>query len=113
MSDSLDSLESRRSEILREFSTLGDLRPGSVTTTGGRCGNRRCHCHQPGDPGHGPYYRLTRKVNGRTVTESLGSAALRRKVEREVAEFHRFQALVRDFVEVNEQICRLRPVEEE
>ena len=29
------------------------------------------HCHRAGDPGHGPYYRLTRKVNGKTVTETI------------------------------------------
>jgi hypothetical protein len=35
-----------------------------------------------------------------------------RKVEQEVAEFHRYQELSRAFVEVNEKICRLRPIEE-
>jgi len=33
-----------------------------------------------------------------------------RKAEREVAEFHKFQALSQTLVEVNEKICQLRPV---
>ena len=54
--------------------------------------NRRlsyCHCHRPGDAGHGPYYRLTRKVDGKTVTETFSSPASLAKAQREVAEYHR------------------------
>ena len=112
MSDSLSSLERRRQEILEAIAGLGDMRSGSITTTGGRCGNPGCHCHRPGDPGHGPYYRLTRKVGGKTVTETFSSEAERRKAEREVAAFHRFRELSRELLEVNEQICQRRPVEE-
>jgi len=71
MAESLPVLERERSEIQRQISGLGDMRAGSITTTGGRCGNRNCHCHDEGDPGHGPFYRLTRKVDGKTVTETF------------------------------------------
>lgn len=112
MSASLPDLEQRRAAIQSQLSQLGDLRSGSITGTGGRCGNTRCHCHRPGDPGHGPYYRLTRKVNGKTATETFSSPAALAKARREVEEFHRFRALGSQLLEVNEQICRLRPVEE-
>ena len=62
---------------------------------------------------HGPSLRLTHKSQGKTVTEALSTPAAVRKAEREVAEFRKFQHLSQEFVEVNEQICRLRPVEEE
>lgn len=112
MTDSLPVLEKRRAELLAEISRLGDFRPGSITATQGRCGNPNCHCHQPDDSGHGPNWRLTYKVDGKTVTESLASAAGRRKAEREVAAFRRYQELSQGFVGVNAQICHLRPVEE-
>jgi hypothetical protein len=51
-------------------------------------------------------------VNGKTVTESFANEAARRKAQREVAEFHRFQQLSQELVQINEQICQLRPVEE-
>jgi hypothetical protein len=35
-----------------------------------------------------------------------------RKAEREIDAFRRWQQLSRSFVELNERICRLRPVEE-
>jgi len=98
--------------LLEEIRFLGDARPGSITATRGRCGNPRCHCHQPGDPGHGPNFRLTFKRGGKTVTESFPTEAARRKAEREIAAFRRWQQLSREFVEVNTEICQRRPVEE-
>src|SRR5215475_10151963 len=112
MSDSLPVLEAQRATIQRQISQLGDMRAGSITTTGGRCGNPRCHCHNNDDPGHGPFYRLTRKVDGKTVTETFSTPAALRKTQNEVAEFHRFRELSRDLLEVNEKICRVRPLEE-
>lgn len=108
----LSTLEQQRSSLLQQISELGDFRPGSITGTGGRCGTPSCHCHRPNDPGHAPHPRLTYKVDGRSVTESFASPAAQRKAEAEVAAFRRFQQWSRSFVDVNEQICRARPVEE-
>lgn len=113
MSDSLATLEAERADLLQLFQKLGDLRPGSVTAVVRRCGKSTCHCAAPKDPGHGPQFRLTRKVEGKTVTESFSSPAAFRKAQREIEEFHRFQNLSAGLVAVNDKICRLRPVEEE
>ena len=111
--DSVPALQNQKAALLRKISQLGDFRPGSVTATGGRCGNPGCHCHRPQDPGHGPNFRLTYKENGKTVTESFASPAARRKTEREIEEYRRWQQLSREFVEVNARLCRLRPAEEQ
>lgn len=112
MPDSLAALESQRAHLLDQFAELGDFRPGSITGTGGRCGNSNCHCHREGDPGHAPHLRLTYKLRGKSITESFPSPAAQRKAEREIAEFRRYQELDRTFVAVNEKICRQRPVED-
>lgn len=112
MNDALATLEAQRAATQLQISRLGDMRSGSISSTGGKCGNSRCHCHQPNDPGHGPFFRLTRKVKGKTVTESFATPATLRKAQREVEEYHRFRQLSHELLEVNEQICRLRPVEE-
>ena len=112
MPDSLVDLESRRAAVQSQIAQLGDMRSGSITGTGGRCGNPNCHCHRAGDPGHGPYYRLTRKRKGKTVTETFSSPASLAKARREVAECQRFRELGDQLLNVNEQICELRPVEE-
>ncbi len=112
MPDSLSDLEKHRADLLAQISRLADFRPGSITATQGRCGNPKCHCHQPGEPGHGPNLRLTYKVDGKTVTESFATPATQRKAEREVAEFARYRELSRKLSEVNVRICRARPVED-
>ena len=109
----LSALELRRAELLQQVVRLGDLRPGSVTSFMRRCGKPACHCARHDSAGHGPNFRLSHYVEGRQVSESLASPAARRKAEREVAEYKKFQQLSRSFVAVNEQICALRPVEDE
>jgi len=111
MPDTLDALEAQRSRLLEEFLRLGDLRPGSITAVVRRCGKPSCHCAKPNDPGHDPQFRLTRRVAGKSVTESFPHPAALRKAQQEVAEFHRFQRLGEDLVSVNEKICLLRPVQ--
>ena len=111
MPDSIQNLESRRSELAKQFARLGDLRSGSISNTSGRCGKPNCHCHQPGQPVHGPNPRLTYKVAGKTVSESLPTPAAQKKAEREIAEFRHFEQLIREFLEVNAKLCHARGVE--
>ena len=112
MPDPLAGLEQRRSGILTQILELGDFRSGSITAINGRCGKPNCHCHQPNQAGHGPNFRLTRKVDGKTISQSFSSAAELRKAQREVGAFHRFRQLSQELLEVNERICRARPVED-
>ena len=112
MHDALATLEADRSKLLEEFLRLGDLRHGSITATVRKCGKPTCHCAKPNDPGHDPQFRLTRKVDARTVTESFPTPAALRKAQREVDEFRRLQKLNDDLVGINEKICNLRPVEQ-
>jgi len=112
MPQSLGDLEQQRSAILHRLTNLGDLRPGSITATSGRCGKANCRCHRPNEPPHGPTDRLTYKVEGKSVSESLPNPAAVAKTQREVAEFRNYQQLSQQFVEVNTRICQLRPVTE-
>ncbi len=111
MPDSLPALEAERSQILRQISSLGDLRPGSICAIARRCGKPTCHCAKPGDPGHNPQLRLTRTVNGKTVAESFASPAAFHKAQAEINEYQRFQRLCAELLEINQRICRLRPAE--
>jgi hypothetical protein len=111
MPAALSKLESDRSKLLEEFLRLGDLRPGCITTVVRRCGKPTCHCAKPNDPGHDSQLRLTRRVAGKTVTETFPNPVALRNAQQEVAEFHRFQRLSENLVSLNERICSLRPVE--
>jgi hypothetical protein len=113
MSLSLEVLENQRAELVRQIGQLADFRSGSITRITARCGKPNCHCHLPHHPGHGPNFRLTYKRQGKTVSETFPSPAARRQAERQIAEFRKFQQWSRAFVEVNEKICRQRPLPEE
>ena len=113
MPESLIDLEQQRSAIVRQMLRLPDFRSGSITATRGTCGKPTCRCHQPNQPGHGPNYRLTRKVKGKTVTETFATLAELHKAKREVEAYHRFRQLAQELLEINERICRARPVEQE
>jgi hypothetical protein len=113
MPDDLTTLETQRATLLEELLSLGDLRPGSITAVTRRCGKPSCHCARPNDPGHDPQFRLTRRVAGKTVTETFPNPTALRKAQQEVTEFHRFQKLTQELITVNEKICQLRPVEQQ
>jgi hypothetical protein len=112
VSESLAVLEQQRSSILTQILELGDFRSGSITTISGRCGKPNCRCHLPNQPGHGPNFRLTRKVDGKTVSETFSTAAELRKAQREVEAYHHFRQLSQELLEVSERICRARPMED-
>jgi len=61
-----------------------------------RCGKPNCHCAQPGDPGHGPYFYLRYKRNGRLVEHYLGKEPPK-ELEGAIpaAEYRRLQARLR------------------
>ena len=111
--ESLADLELERAKLLGQFLSLSDFRPGSITASLRRCGKPTCHCAKPNDPGHEPQFRLSRKLNGKTVNESFATPAALRKAQREVAEFQRWQQLGQQLVAINQKICALRPAEEE
>ena len=107
MPQSLPGLEGERTHLRGDISKLGDFRSGSVTSGVRRCGKPNCHCAWPQDTGHGPDFRLTYKLKGKTRTESLPTPAARHKAERQVAEFRKLQQLSRALLETNAAICRL------
>ncbi len=113
MSPSLAAYEHQREGLLQQVARFGDRRPGSISAPKRRCGKPSCHCARPGDPGHQDNVQLTYKVAGKTVTQSLPTPAARRKAAGEIAQYRRFQQWSRRLVEVNQQICRLRPLDEE
>jgi hypothetical protein len=110
MSLALADLEAARTQLLQQFLSLGDFRPGTVSALPRRCGKPKCHCADRSGEGH-PQFRLLRKVKGKSVAESFATPAAFRKAAQEVGEYHRFQGLVTQLTTVNEQICRLRSTE--
>jgi len=102
------ALESRKARLLVQIGALADLRPGSLVERFLKCGKAGCHCAQPGDQGHGPFWSLTRKVNGKTATWLVPAGKPQQVVRDQVEEYKRFRALEKELIEVCEQLSDAR-----
>lgn len=101
------ALQHRLDHIRLQLASIGDLQPGSLSRRYLRCGKPSCHCSDPDSPGHGPYWSLTFKSGGKTVTRSVPPHALER-TRRQIAEYKRFRNLTGEFVELSQQLCQAR-----
>ena len=100
-------LEARRGAIRRELASIGDLRPGSLFERYRKCGKPGCHCAREGDPGHGPNWVLTARVNGRALTRAIPREAVA-QARAQIDEYKRLRALTAELVEVSEGLCHAR-----
>ena len=100
------NLAAQRAALCASLASIGDFRPGALQSRYRKCGKPTCHCAREGDPGHGPKWVLTRTVGGKRRNFSIPDEAVETTRE-QVAEYHRFQALVRELVEVSEQLCEV------
>ena len=111
MPESLAVLEERRQQLYQQLAVIGNFRPGMISVNYRKCGRGNCRCAQPDHTGHGPQY-LWNTTQGKSRAQNLRLGPELEKVEREVANYRRFVELCGELVQVNEQICRLRPVAE-
>ena len=104
--NTIELLKSKQSSLLAQIGKIKDFRPGNLLKSYRKCGTPSCHCAREGDPGH-PGWQLTRKVNNKTVTRRIPTAAVD-ATRAQVDEYQRFRELVRELTEVNESLCDLQ-----
>lgn len=68
---SLQRLEQRHRALLTKLANIGLVLRGSIGLHLNRCGNPTCRCKADPPILHGPYYKWTRKVAGKTVNATL------------------------------------------
>jgi len=68
--------QQKKVSLLRQIESMLPFRQGSLEKRFRKCGKPNCHCVQPGSPGHGPTWVLTRKVKGKTVTKIIREDAV-------------------------------------
>lgn len=110
MAETLERLEAKREDLYRALAALGDFRRGTISVNYRRCGKATCACARAGHPGHGPQYLWTATIGGKSRARNLPVGPELEKVGHEVETYRTFGRLCAALVEVNEQICALRPV---
>ena len=104
---SLEALLHQRDVLRNQIASIGDLRPGSLSSRFRPCGKSNCRCAREGDPGHGPTWYLQRLIGKKVRSHTIPAHALG-DTRRQLAECQRFRALTREFMEVSDRICHLR-----
>jgi len=112
MPKTLDELESFRDKLRRQLLEIGDFQAGTVYPRFRKCGKKNCACSQPGHPGHGPQYLRTTAKGGKNRAENLRIGPELEKAVKEAKNYQSFVRLCKELAEVNEQICKLRPIRE-
>lgn len=107
MPSNAPALQQRRQELLARIAAVGDLRPGSLVQNYRRCGKPTCSCADSQHPGHGPYWLLTRTVQGRTRSQSIPASQVK-VTQAQIAECQRLRRLVAELIDVSDDLCRSR-----
>jgi hypothetical protein len=100
--DNIRQLQQRLRQLTEEMGRLGPMRRGTL--------NEQFYEKTPkGEEGpvlQGPYYVLSRKVKGKTVSRRVPRKEVE-QVRREMQQYERFVELSREFVDCSEQLGML------
>ncbi len=110
MEKALASLENKREQLYRQLIEIGDFRRGTISVTYRKCGKKNCACAKDGHPGHGPLYLWNATIGGKSVAKNLKLGVEMDKYREETSNYKKSLLIFDELIEVNEQICNLRPV---
>ncbi len=103
-SESLEEFVQKKKIVLEEIGKLPAFRPGSLEHMYRKCGKPNCHCAKPGARGHGMVWILIRKVKNKTVSKTIKKDVVE-LTHAQIKNYHEFQELIREYVEMNVKIC--------
>ena len=106
--DTIQQLEVRRNAILGEMRSIRSMRRGTINEQyfKARLKGRKGIVHQ------GPYYVLSRREGGKTVSQRLRSVAGLEQAQKDVAEYKRFLGLCQEFERLTTRLGELERSEQ-
>jgi len=91
-------LEQRINQLKSQLTTLGLMRPGSLSRQYNVCGKPGCRCKDPKAPRrHGPYYQLNYVFGGIKTSEFVRPQNLK-QVRSQLANYKRFRRLTEQWI---------------
>lgn len=105
----VSQLEALRALTLDRMAAVPAFRRGSLQVGYRKCGKSSCRCARPGEQGHGPRGLWTRTVKGPGGSRGQYIPVDQiDQVRAELDSYAQFAALVEDYVEINEALCKAR-----
>jgi len=102
-------LQLKRKNLFKKLSKIGDLRRGSISANFRKCGQKKCICAKTGHPGHGPQYLWTTTIKGKSYAKNLKLGPELQKYKEETDNYRKFMKIYEEIIQVNEEICKLKP----
>ncbi len=103
----LKKLESSIDKIKTELSSIGPMRPGSLSKQYNVCGTAGCKCKDPKNPQkHGPYYQLS-YVHKRKSTSQFIRKEFVAATKTQIANFKKFRELSDEWIDLALQHAKL------
>ncbi len=106
MADDLAQLRRRHQALAARLGQVGFAVSGSLTRRYTACGKPGCRCQADPPQPHGPYYQLTRKVAGKTVTTRLTAGQAARYAEW-IANQRELRRLIAQMEQISRQAAEL------
>lgn len=106
MAEDLPQLRRSHQALAARLGQIGFALPGSITRRYTYCGKPGCRCQASPSRPHGPYYQLTRKVAGKTVTTRLTADQATRYAEW-IANQRELRRLIGEMEQISRQAAEL------
>jgi Family of unknown function (DUF6788) len=106
MAANLAQLRRRHQALAARIGQIGFAVSGSLIRRYTTCGKPGCHCQADPPRPHGPYYQLTRKVAGKTVTTRLTAGQAARYAEW-IANQRELRRLIAEMEQISRQAAGL------
>ena len=94
-------------EVKRELVTIGDMRPGSLSTQYNVCGTPGCRCKATPPVKHGPYYQISYTRKGRSGTKFVKKEDLP-IVQEQLNNYERMKTLMDRWIDLSMELSALR-----
>ncbi len=108
MTKAEQKLRARLEAVKQEITSLGEMRPGSLTEQYNVCGNPHCRCKDKKSPQkHGPYFQLSYTFEGKGTSEFVRAEDVG-AVRAQLADYKRFMALKNSWVRTSIALAKLR-----
>lgn len=69
----LANYQRRYDELAAQIADIGYIASGTILSRHTKCGTKACRCHADPPRLHGPYWQLTKKQAGKTITRHLNN----------------------------------------
>lgn len=107
MEKTIRELQAQIENIKQQLSSIGDLRPGSLSQQYNVCGKPRCGCKEDPPRRHGPYYQLSFTRKGKSGTKFVRKHQVT-AVKKQLKNYAELRALVDRWIDLSTQLCQLK-----